>query len=226
MTKEKMQVKEILEKLESLSDPRAVKGMAKFGITPKRTYGVSIPVLRKMAREIGRDHKLALQLWDIEIREARILASMIDEPDLVTEEQMERWVKDFDCWEVCDQVCQNLFTSTRYAYKKAAEWTRREEEFVKRAGFALMAWLAFKDKRADDSEFEKFFDAIKIQKINSKTARWIVHFKLIHACAWCGQHSRCLSCSLHTVAGPADCRGYVVELHQELALPVVSRRGI
>jgi len=207
----KGRLNKILEKLKSLSNPIAIEGMAKFGITPKKTYGVSIPLLRKMAKGIGKDHKLALQLWDIDIRETRILASMIDEPDLVTEEQMERWVKDFDCWEVCDQVCQNLFTYTRFAYKKVVEWSKRDEEFVKRAGFALMAWLAFKDKKADDVKFEKFFPIIKkestdernyvkkavnwalrqigkrnmnlnrkvievakeIQKINSKTAKWI-----------------------------------------------------
>ena len=207
----KGRLNKILEKLKSLSNPTAIEGMAKFGITPKKTYGVSIPVLRKMAKEIGKDHKLALQLWDIDIRETRILASMIDEPDLVTEEQMEKWVRDFDCWEVCDQVCQNLFTYTKFAYKKAVEWSKRDEEFIKRAGFALMAWLAFKDKGADDVKFEKFLSVIKkestddrnyvkkavnwvlrqigkrnlnlnkkaievtkeIQKINSKTAKWI-----------------------------------------------------
>jgi len=207
----KGRLNKILEKLKSLSNPIAIEGMAKFGITPKKTYGVSIPLLRKMAKGIGKDHKLALQLWDIDIRETRILASMIDEPDLVTEEQMEKWVRDFDCWEVCDQVCQNLFTYTRFAYKKVVEWSKRGEEFVKRAGFALMAWLAFKDKKADDVKFEKFFPIIKkestdernyvkkavnwalrqigkrnmnlnrkaievakeIQKINSKTAKWI-----------------------------------------------------
>ena len=207
----KGRLNKILEKLKSLSNPIAIEGMAKFGITPKKTYGVSIPLLRKMAKEIGKDHKLALQLWDIDIRETRILASMIDEPDLVTEEQMEKWVRDFDCWEVCDQVCQNLFTYTKFAYKKVVEWSKRDEEFVKRAGFALMAWLAFKDKKADDVKFEKFFPIIKkestdernyvkkavnwalrqigkrnlnlnkkaieiakeIQKINSKTAKWI-----------------------------------------------------
>ena len=93
---------------------------------------------------------------------------MIDEPDLVTEEQMEKWVGDFDCWEVCDQVCQNLFTYTKFTHKKAVEWSKRDEEFVKRAGFALMAWLAFKDKKADYSEFEKFFDVIKRESTDNR----------------------------------------------------------
>ena len=156
-----MQINEILKRLKILSNPKAAKGMARYGITPKKTYGVSIPNLRKIAKEIGVNHELALKLWEIDTRETRILASMIDDPKLVTESQMEEWVKDFDYWEICDQVCQNLFSKTEIAYKKAIEWSKREEEFVKRAGFALMAWLAFKDKNADDGKFEEFFPAIK-----------------------------------------------------------------
>ena len=143
--------------------------MAKFGITSKNAYGVSIPDLRKLAKKIGKNHDLALQLWEIDTRETRILASMIDEPDLVTEEQMESWVKKFDYWEICDQVCMNLFAYTKFAYGKALEWSKREEEFVKRAGFALMAWLAFKDKKADDAKFEEFFMAIKEESTDDRT---------------------------------------------------------
>jgi len=168
MPEKDIQIKETLDKLKSLYNPKAVEGMAKFGITPKKAYGVSIPILRKMAKEIGKNHQFALQLWEIAIRETRILASMIDEPDLVTEDQMEKWVKDFDCWEVCDQVCQNLFTYTKFAYKKAVEWSKRDEEFVKRAGFALMAWLAFKDKEANDAKFEKFFTIIKRESVDDR----------------------------------------------------------
>lgn len=206
-----MQCDDIIRKLKSLYSPRAVEGMAKFGITAERAYGVSIPNLRKIAKEIGKDHELAQQLWESNIRETRILASMIDDPMLVTEKQMEKWVKEFDYWEICDQVCQNLFTNTKFAYQKAVEWSKRDEEFVKRAGFALMAWLAFKDKKARDEQFEIFFPIVKrestddrilvkkavnwalrqigkrnpslnkkaietargIQKIESKTAKWI-----------------------------------------------------
>ena len=96
---------------------------------------------------------LAEQLWSSGVHEARILASMVDEPRLVTEEQMERWAADFDSWDVCDQCCGNLFDKTEFAYRKAVEWAARDEEFVKRAGFALMAWLAFHDKRAPDEAF-------------------------------------------------------------------------
>lgn len=163
-----MQYDDILKRLKSLSDPRTVEGMAKYGITPERTYGVSIPNLRKIAKEIGKDHELAQKLWGSDIRETRILASMIDNPETVTEEQMEEWVKDFDYWEICDQCCQNLFIKTDFAYQKAVDWSGRDEEFVKRAGFALMAWLAFKDKKAKDEQFEKFFPIIKREATDNR----------------------------------------------------------
>jgi len=152
-----MQYEDIMNKLKSLANPEAVKGMARFGISPKNTYGVSIPNLRKMAKEIRINHDLAERLWDSKIHEARILASLIGDPKMVTEEQMEEWAKDFDSWDVCDQCCGNLFDKTKFAYKKAVEWSSREEEFVKRAGFVLMATLAVHDKKAQDEDFLMFF---------------------------------------------------------------------
>ncbi|MCL0077185.1 DNA alkylation repair protein, partial [Dehalococcoidia bacterium] len=139
-----------------------------YGITPQRAYGVSTPNVRKIAKEIGTNHKLAGILWKSNIRETRILASMIDDPELVTEEQMGEWVKEFDYWEVCDQVCQNLFIYTEFAYQKAIEWSRRNEEFVKSAGFALMMWLAFKDKKAKTEQFEKFLPVIKRESTDNR----------------------------------------------------------
>jgi len=159
---------DILERLRSLANPEAVAGMARFGINPENTYGISIPVLRKMAREIGRDHALAQELWSSGVHEARILASMIDDPHLVTEEQMERWAADFDSWDVCDQCCGNLFDKTTLAYRKAVEWAARDEEFVKRAGFALMAWLAFHDKRVPDEPFLEFLPVIKRESVDGR----------------------------------------------------------
>ena len=158
---EKTQYNEILKKLKSLSNPEAVEGMARFGINPENTYGVSIPNLRKIARETGRNHLLAQQLRSSGIHEARILASMIDEREMVTEEQMESWVKDFDSWDICDQCCMNLFEKTKFAYQKCVGWSKRNEEFVKRAGFALMARLAVSDKKADDEQFKIFLPIIK-----------------------------------------------------------------
>jgi 3-methyladenine DNA glycosylase AlkD len=121
--------------------------MARFGINAKNTFGVSIPILRRMAKESGRNHSLALELWESRVHEARVLASMIDVPEEVTATQMERWVSDFDSWDVCDQCCSNLFDKTPMAHRKAVEWSSRKEEFVKRAGFALMAALRCMTRR-------------------------------------------------------------------------------
>jgi len=155
-----MQLKEIIERFENLSDPEAVAGMARFGIKSAKIYGVSIPEIRKLAQEIGTDRKLALQLWRVNCRERRILASMIDEPAAVPEEQLDQWVAGFDNWEVCDQCCMNLFEKTPYAYKKATQWSKAKEEFIRRAGFVMMARLAVSDKKAHDEKFEAFLPLI------------------------------------------------------------------
>ena len=159
---------EILDRLKALSDPKAVEGMARFGINPENTYGVSIPNLRKIAKELGTDHQLAQELWSSGVHEAKILASMIDDPEEVTEVQMERWVKGFDSWDVCDQCCSNLFDKTALAYQKAIEWSAREEEFVKRAGFVLMATLAVHDKKAEDRAFLQFLPVIKRESTDAR----------------------------------------------------------
>jgi 3-methyladenine DNA glycosylase AlkD len=155
-------VKSILQKLAERRDPRGVEGMARFGIVTKKVYGGwSTPELRKLARKIGRDHDLAQELWASEIYEARILAIMIEEPAKVGERQMERWARDFDNWAVCDGACIHLFRYTRFAHAKCAAWSSRQEEFVKRAGFSLMAGLAVADKTASDQAFLKFLPLIK-----------------------------------------------------------------
>lgn len=151
----------IIEELESLSDPSALEGMAGFGITPGKAYGIAIPELRRMAKNIGKDHELASILWAYGYRETRILASMVDDVRYVTEEQMEQWAREFDYWEICDQCCMNLFEDMPCAYDKAVEWSRREDEFVKRAGFVLMARLAVSDKKAVDERFIAFFPMIR-----------------------------------------------------------------
>ncbi|MFH1485002.1 MAG: DNA alkylation repair protein [Chloroflexota bacterium] len=156
-----MRCGEVLERLKSLSDPRAVEGMARYGINPESALGVSVPNLRKLARELGRSHELARELWASGIHEARILACLVDDPQDVTEEQMEAWVRDIDSWDVCDGCCGNLFDRTPFAYKKAVEWSSREEEFIRRAGFVLMAALAVHDKRAEDSRFERLLPLIR-----------------------------------------------------------------
>lgn len=156
-----MQSEDIIKRLKALSNPDAVAGMARFGINPDNNYGVSVAELRKMAKIIGTDHNLAIQLWQSGIHESRILACLIDDPELVTEEQMEKWVGDFDSWDVCDQCCSNLFRKTQYARQKVFEWSASDEEFIKRAGFVLIAVMAVHDKEADDSLFEQFLTVIK-----------------------------------------------------------------
>lgn len=142
--------------------------MAKFGINPKNTLGVNIPVLRKLAKKIGKDHELAEELWRSEIHEARLLAGFIDDYKLVTEKQMERWVSNFDSWDICDQVCSNLFDKTPFAYTKINEWVKDKREFVKRAGYVLMATLAVHDKKADDKKFIQFFPLIRKGAIDER----------------------------------------------------------
>jgi len=157
----KLSVEGVLRELKAMGDPEAVEGMARFGISSANTLGVSLPALREMAKKIGKDHSLALGLWATKVHEARILAALVDDPKLVTEGQMDRWVEDFDSWDVCDGCCGNLFDRTPYAFAKALEWAGREEEFVKRAGFAMMAELAVHDKKAPDEAFVAFFQSIE-----------------------------------------------------------------
>ena len=155
-----MKTQDIVRKLRSMGDQRNVDGMARFGISSKDTLGISIYVLRPIAKQIGKDHKVALELWATGIHEARLLAGFIDDPEQVTEKQMEAWAAEFDSWDIVDQVCSSLFDQTPFAYSKAIEWSSREEEFVKRAGFVLMAALSVHDKDASDAEFRKFFPII------------------------------------------------------------------
>ena len=150
-----------MEELRSLESQAGRDGQTRFGIRPKRALGISIPVLRSMAKRVGKDHDLALRLWRTGIHEARLLATMIDDPGAVTEEQMEAWAADFDSWDVVDQCCGNLFDRTAFAWAKARRWSGREEEFVKRAGFSLMAYLAVHDKTASDQALAAFFPLIE-----------------------------------------------------------------
>jgi 3-methyladenine DNA glycosylase AlkD len=155
-----LEASRVVERLKSLGDPSAIEGMARFGIQSSNSFGVSVPKLRNLAREIGRDHVLAMRLWETGLHDARLLATMIDDPQQVTIDQMEKWVLDFDSWDVVDGSCGNLFHKTLFAPSKAREWCRREEEYVKRAGFVLMAELAVHDKQAKDKLFLDFLPLI------------------------------------------------------------------
>ena len=151
-----IQLERVLAELKEYGDPKNVEGMARFGINVPNALGVSAPNLRKLAKEIGKDHGLAGQLWKTGIHDARLLATLVDDPAKVTRRQMERWVKDINSWGLCDAACGCLFDKTPYAWDKAIEWTARDEEYVKRAGFVLMATLAVHDKKAPDDRFEDF----------------------------------------------------------------------
>ncbi len=206
-----MELKQAVDRLKSLGDPKAAESMTRFGIQSSYSFGVSVPKLRTLAREIGRDHALALELWETGLHDARLLATMIDDPAQVTIDQMDKWVRDFDSWDIVDGSCGTLFDKTPFAVAKAREWCKHEEEYVKRAGFVLIAELAIHDKEANDKLFLDFLPlitggasdkrnfvkkavnwalrqigkrnlrlnkaavstALKIQKIESASAKWI-----------------------------------------------------
>ncbi|MCL5093585.1 MAG: DNA alkylation repair protein [Patescibacteria group bacterium] len=207
-----MKAEEIIKRLKSQANPKNVEGMARFGIKADKAFGVSLSTLRKMAKEIGKDHELALELWNSDWHEVKMLTGLIDDPKLVTEKQMDVWVSNFDSWDICDTICGSLFDKVPFCYKKALSYTKNKREFVKRAGFVIYAWAAVHDKKEPDETFEKFLEVIKreatdernyvrkavnwalreigkvrssdlhkksleiayeIQKIDSKSARWI-----------------------------------------------------
>lgn len=144
---------ELLARLRRLGDPRNVAGMARYGIHARHVYGVPLGRLRGLAREIGKDHRLAPRLWATGVYDARLLAVLIEDPARVSRRQMESWAKGFDNWAITDGCCLHLFARTPFAWDKAREWSARREEFVKRAGFTLMAVLAVHDKRGPDAAF-------------------------------------------------------------------------
>ena len=150
----------VIKELKKHADENNLIGMAKFGINPDNAFGISIPILREMAKELGKDHDLALKLWDSGIHEARILAALIDDPKLVTREQMDKWAHDFDSWDICDQCTNKLFDKSPYAYEMIRKWESSEETFVRRAAFALLATMAVHDKRSPDEYFEEFLPII------------------------------------------------------------------
>lgn len=208
-----MNYEEVMKHLKLSGSQKNIDGMCRFGIKTDNNLGNSVTDIRTFAKKIGKNHDLAVKLWSSGIRDARMVAACIEDPKTVSEEQIENWVKDFDSWDICDHCCGHLIDKTPFAYKKAKDWTKRKEEFQKRAGFALIAWLAVHDKKTEDSVLEKFFILIKnestdernyvrkavswalrnigkrniylnknairiakdIQKIDSKTAKWIAN---------------------------------------------------
>ena len=154
---------EIIRQLRTRASERNRAGMARFGIETSKALGVSVTYLREIAKKqkLAGNHPLALALWKTNIHEARILATIIDDPAQVDEEQMEGWVREFDSWDLCDQCCMNLFDKTPFAWSKVEEWSGREEEYVKRASYALIASLASHDKSSADEDFYPLFILIE-----------------------------------------------------------------
>jgi 3-methyladenine DNA glycosylase AlkD len=150
---------EIIDHLRSLGNQEGREGMMRFGIRPQtELLGISVTTLRSIAKTYKTDHDLALALCDI--HEARILAGIVDDPDVVTIEQMDAWSNDFDSWDICDQTCQNLFQYTLFAEQKAYEWVQESNEFVKRAGFVIMAESAVSGNVVDDKRFYSFLPTL------------------------------------------------------------------
>lgn len=150
----------ILRQLRTHADPAAVAGMARYGIRPARPLGVTVSTLRVMAKGIGTDHRLAVRLWKSGIHEARILATLVTDPDEMTEVQIEEWVRQIDSWDLCDQCCANAFAWSPLAERKCLEWSSQEGEYVKRAAFSLMARLAVGNKSAQEKMFIRFLRII------------------------------------------------------------------
>jgi 3-methyladenine DNA glycosylase AlkD len=154
-------VERVVTELRRLGRRRNVEGMARYGIRAAKVFGVSKPKLDALARKIGKNHSLGLALWATGIQDAKILGGLISEPGRVTASQMELWVRDFDNWDSCDGTCCHLFVFAKDAWPKAFAWTKREEEFQKRAGFALAAYLAYRDKSAGDAQYLEFLKVIE-----------------------------------------------------------------
>jgi 3-methyladenine DNA glycosylase AlkD len=160
--------RDVVRTLERMGDRSRLEGMARFGIDTRSAVGVTVSELRRFARDLGHDHELAAALWASGVHEARLLASLVDEPALVSEAQMEAWVADFDSWDVCDGVCGNLFDRTPFALDKAVEWSNREPEFEKRAALALMASAVVHRKDLPDAAFASLLPVIRAQATDER----------------------------------------------------------
>ena len=151
----------ILAELRAFGSPEGRAGMARFGINTRKAFGVSMAAMRPLARKYRRQHDLAEALWASGWHEARILAALIDDPNLVTRRQMDEWAADFNSWDLCDQACMKLFARTAFVAEKAAKWAKDKREFVRRAGFATIAGYAVSAKKAPDAEFLPFLVLIE-----------------------------------------------------------------
>jgi len=160
-----MTADEIIEELRALSDPAKIADLERYAIKTPKWFGIRAPELKLFAREVRKlvpdRHTMALELWKSGIYDVRAVAFMIDDAKQVTPEQMDAWAADFDNWATVDGTCSYLFCRTPYAYEKAFEWAERDPEFEKRAGFAMMAYLAVHDKKASNEKLAEFLPVIE-----------------------------------------------------------------
>jgi len=157
-----MNLLQVIKQLEVLANPDKIEiKEKKFGISAKNSLGIYHKELKTLAKEIGQDNKLALELYETGIYEARILCSKIYDPECISEKQMNNWAADFENWEICDTFCMAFFAKSKHALSKAIEWSDADSEFVKRAGFVIMAAYGFANKKSDNEVFEGFFQPIE-----------------------------------------------------------------
>src|SRR5262245_32513288 len=149
----KYDVGEVVDRLRKSANKSVRDGMTRYGIPNDNAFGVPVGKIQKLGKELGRNHELALGLWETGIYEARMLAAFVDDPRLVTPAQMDRWCRDFDSWGIVDTVCFKLFDETPHAWKKVEQWSKRKDEFQRRASFALLACLGVHDKQATNEQF-------------------------------------------------------------------------
>jgi 3-methyladenine DNA glycosylase AlkD len=154
-------VTDVVKWLKKTGSPKAVAGLARYGLPTDNAYGISVATLRQYAKRIGRDHGLALKLWKTGSLDARILASFLGDPERLTAAQMNAWCRDFDNWGTVDTACFALFDRSPHAWTVVPKWVSQKGEFQKRAGFVMMACLAAHDKTAPDTAFLKFFPMIE-----------------------------------------------------------------
>lgn len=156
-----MSYEELIELLKQKSNPKNVEGMKRFGIRGEIILGISVVELRKMAKKAGKNHELAVKLWNSGIHEARMMAPLVEEPDQMTKKQMEKWVSEIDSWDICDMLTGSLLDRVPEAIETMPRWAADKREFVRRTPFSMMAWIACHDKTIKDEEFEKYFDLIR-----------------------------------------------------------------
>ena len=163
-----MTCEQVIEELRSLGSPKNIEGMKRYNITVEKSFGVPAPQIRSIAKQITMNHDLALQLWDSRYHEARILAAIIADPERTKLSMLDRWVNEIQNWAQCDNCCAELFEKTKYAYSLPFRWAKNEKEFVRRAGFVMIAEMAVHHKETEDKEFQKFFSLLKKYSIDER----------------------------------------------------------